>query len=115
MKITTTITKVTALYLILTQNAYALFDKATATPKGLSNNASIIEVIKAFFVEAFTVGAIILGAAGSAWLAWIAISEVNEARNGRKEWGGVIVTIVSGAGIYALVAYLLATAMGYTK
>lgn len=99
------------LYLSFSQSAYAALPTAPA-PSNNADEGNMLEWLKGLATDGITLMALLLSAAGFIWLSWIALSEINQARSGRKEWGEVGVTIIGGAIIYLFISYMLGQAVG---
>jgi integrating conjugative element membrane protein (TIGR03745 family) len=52
----------------------------------------------------------LLAVAGFLWLGWMALADLNQVRNGRKEWGEIGLSNVAGAAVFLFVSYLLSQA-----
>ena len=100
-----------ALYLLFCQNAYARLPTAVPPSSG-DAQGNWLELFKGYLKDAAIIGGLALSVCGFLWLAWIALSDINQARNGRKEWGEVGVTVIVGAAVFMYVSYLLAQAAG---
>ena len=72
----------------------------------------MLEMLKGFLTDGVALIALALSAVGFIWLSWIALADINQARQGRKEWGEVGVTVIGGAVVFLFVSYLLAQATG---
>ena len=100
-----------ALYLTLCQKTYAAVPTAPQPTNGASED-NMLEWLKGLLMDGIALIALILSATGFIWLGWIALSELNQARQGRKEWGEVGVSVVGGAIVFGFVTFLLSQAIG---
>lgn len=105
------LTAASALYLTFSNSVYAALPTAPA-PSNNADEGNMLEWLQGLATDGITLIALLLSAAGFVWLSWIALSEINQARSGRKEWGEVGVTIVGGAIVYLFVSYMLGQAVG---
>lgn len=105
------LTAASALYLTFSQNVYAVLPTAP-TPSTNPDEGNMLEMLKGFLTDGVALIALALSAVGFIWLSWIALADINQARQGRKEWGEVGVTVIGGAVVFLFVSYLLAQATG---
>lgn len=100
-----------AFYLLLCQNVYAGLPTA-APPSNNPDSNNWLEVIKGYLKDGTLLVGLAISVCGFLWLSWIALADINQARQGRKEWGEVGVTVIGGAAVFLFVSYMLAQAAG---
>ena len=67
-------------------------------------------LIKGYIKDGGIIIGLFLAVAGFLWLGWIALADLNQVRNGRKEWGEIALSNVAGAAVFLFVSYLLGQA-----
>lgn len=100
-----------AFYLTFCQSAYAKLPTAPA-PSNNADEGNMLEWLKGIITDGVLLIALVLSAVGFLWLSWIALADINQARQGRKEWGEVGVTVIGGAVVFLFVTYMLTQATG---
>lgn len=100
------ITKASVIYLVLCQNAYAVLPKAP-TPSTASTSSDGLTYFTGLFKDGLQFIGLAISGAGFCWQAWNLLSDLNQARTGRKEWGEVGLAGVVGVVIFGYVSYLL--------
>ena len=106
------ITSASILYLSLCQQAYAGLPKAVPPSSGNGQDGNWLELIKGYIKDGSLLVGLTISVVGFLWLSWIALADINQARQGRKEWGEVGVTVIGGAAVFLFVSYMLAQAAG---
>lgn len=107
-----TLSRISAIYLLACQTAYAEMPTAPSVGGVSSSDGSILKWFKGLMSEGIVILGFAIAAVGFVWVSWIVISDVNQARTGRKEWGEVGLTAIAGALALLFVSYLLAKATG---
>ena len=105
------ITAASALYLSFCQAVYAGLPTAPEPSNGADED-NMIEWLRGLITDGVLLIALVLSAVGFLWLSWIALADINQARQGRKEWGEVGVTVIGGAVVFLFVTYMLTQATG---
>jgi integrating conjugative element membrane protein (TIGR03745 family) len=67
-------------------------------------------LIKGYIKDGGIIIGLFLAVAGFLWLGWMALADLNQVRNGRKEWGEIGLSNVAGAAVFLFVSYLLGQA-----
>jgi integrating conjugative element membrane protein (TIGR03745 family) len=71
-----------------------------------------LNLIKGYIKDGGIVIGLFLAVAGFLWLSWHVLADLNQVRQGRKEWGELGLGAVAGAAIFLFVSYLLGEAAG---
>jgi integrating conjugative element membrane protein (TIGR03745 family) len=71
-----------------------------------------LAIIKGYIKDGSAIIGLFLSVAGFLWLGWNALSDLNEVRIGKKEWGAAGLGNVAGAAIFLWVSYMLTKASG---
>jgi len=71
-----------------------------------------LSIIKGYIKDGGAIVGLFLSVSGFLWLGWNALSDLNEVRTGKKEWGAAGLGNVAGAAIFLWVSYLLNKAVG---
>lgn len=69
-------------------------------------------LLKGYIKDGGLVIGLFIAIAAFLWLSWIVIADINEARNGKKEWGEVGLSAVVGAAGLLVISYFLGQAAG---
>jgi integrating conjugative element membrane protein (TIGR03745 family) len=67
-------------------------------------------LIKGYIKDGGIIIGLFLAVAGFLWLGWMALADLNQVRNGRKEWGEIGLSNVADAAAFLFVSYLLGQA-----
>ncbi|WP_052808394.1 TIGR03745 family integrating conjugative element membrane protein [Methyloterricola oryzae] len=67
-------------------------------------------LIKGYIKDGGLVIGLFLAVAGFLWIAWHLLADLNQVRQGRKEWGELGLSGVVGAAIFLFISYLLGQA-----
>lgn len=105
------LTAASAFYLSISQEVYAALPRAHPPSSG-GADSNILTLLKGYFKDAAIFIGLVISVTGFLWLSWIALSDINEARKGRKEWGEVGLTVIAGAAAFLFVSYMLGQAAG---
>lgn len=103
------LTAASAFYLTLCTKVYAGLPTAVEPSTG-DADGNILELLKGYIKDGSALVGLAISIVGFLWLSWIALADINQARQGRKEWGEVGVTVIGGAAVFLFVSYLLAQA-----
>ena len=71
-----------------------------------------LSIIKGYIKDGSAIVGLFLSVSGFLWLGWNALSDLNEVRTGKKEWGAAGLGNVAGAAIFLWVSYMLTQAAG---
>ncbi len=71
-----------------------------------------LSIIKGYIKDGGVIVGLFLSVSGFLWLGWNALSDLNEVRTGKKEWGAAGLGNVAGAAIFLWVSYMLNKAAG---
>lgn len=71
-----------------------------------------LSIIKGYIKDGGVIVGLFLSVSGFLWLGWNALSDLNEVRTGKKEWGAAGLGNVAGAAIFLWVSYMLNKASG---
>lgn len=83
---------------------------ALPTPTPPSTNPSATDwlgLISGYIKDGGIIIGLFLAVAGFLWIAWHILADLNQVRQGRKEWGEVGLLAVAGAAAFLFVTYLL--------
>lgn len=106
------ISSASALYLLLCQQAYAAGLPTAVPPSTGDAKGNWLLLLKGYLKDGTLLVGLGISVCGFLWLSWIALADINQARQGRKEWGEVGVTVIGGAAVFLFVSYMLAQAAG---
>lgn len=79
----------------------------TVTVPSGATDGDWLSMIQQYIKNGGLLVGLFLSVSGFLWLGWNALSDLNQVRNGRKEWGEVGLGTVAGAAVFLWVSYLL--------
>lgn len=81
-----------------------------AMPSTSPSTGDWLSIIKGYIKDGSAIVGLFISVAGFLWLGWNALSDLNEVRTGKKEWGAAGLGNVAGAAIFLWVSYMLTQA-----
>ena len=94
---------------VVTDQALAALP-APVAPSTAPAASDWLGLIKGYIKDGGIIIGLFLAVAGFLWLGWMALADLNQVRNGRKEWGEIGLSNVAGAAVFLFVSYLLGQA-----
>jgi integrating conjugative element membrane protein (TIGR03745 family) len=79
----------------------------TVTVPAGATDGDWLSMIQQYIKNGGLLVGLFLSVSGFLWLGWNALADLNQVRNGRKEWGEIGMGTVAGAAIFLWVSYLL--------
>jgi len=85
---------------------------APVAPSTAPAGTDWLGIIEGYIKDGGAVIGLFIAVAAFLWLSWIVISDINEARRGKKEWAEVGLSAVVGAAGLLIISYFLGQASG---